>query len=334
MKPTLPWWSVLLLSTLAITSCGLLNSGGTTTNKPIGTITARISSVGAQYDQDYNMAADDSGVWIHNGVQGIVTRIDPHTNTVIATIPVEDGPGQIGIGTDAVWVVSGGNYDTSTVSKIDLHTNKVVDAIHFPPNRFLTVSPAGVWVGSYLRNVVTRIDPYTDQVVATIAINNLPTFLSYGAGTVWTCNHGVNGLNRIDPLTNQVATQIDIGLVDGLQCGGVVAEDDAVWLTPYYGADSQGNDLAPDHLVERVDPATNKVVARITLPADLDKPIAADAHGVWVFDYHKGLFRIDPRTNTYLGMLEIPNAAGVAVGAGSVWCATGDGTVLRIEPTV
>jgi streptogramin lyase len=334
MKRSMFYWSILLLTALTITSCGLLSSGGATTSKPIGAISAKISSIGAQYDQDYSMVANDSGVWIHNGVEGIVARIDPQTNTVVATIPVDDGYGQIGIGTDAVWVVSRASNFKSTVSKIDPRSNKVVDVISLPPpNASLAVSPNAVWVGSYLQNTVRRIDPQTDQIVATIALNNLPAYMSYGAGTVWTCNQGVNGLNRIDPQTNQVLIQMDIGLADGLECGGVVAGDDAVWLTPYYGADSQGNDLAPDHLVERVDPATNSVVGRITLPANLDRPIAADARNVWVFDHQKGLFRIDARTNEYLGMLAIPNAAGVAVGAGSVWCATSDGAVMRVDPT-
>ena len=62
--------------------------------------------------------------------------------------------------------------------------------------------------------------------------------------------------------------------------------------------------------------------------------IAADAHGVWAVDRSQGLFRIDPKTNTYVGTLAMPNVAGMAVAAGSIWCATSDGTVLRVEPSL
>ena len=53
-----------------------------------------------------------------------------------------------------------------------------------------------------------------------------------------------------------------------------------------------------DGQVERIDPATNTVTAKITAPATLEVMIAADAHGVWVLDRQQGLFRIDPKTNT------------------------------------
>jgi DNA-binding beta-propeller fold protein YncE len=236
----------------------------------------------------------------------------------------------VAIGTDAVWVV---NHDESTVSKIDPRTNTVVDTIHLPPPiGTVTVTPGALWVGSYAHNTITRIDPHTDEVVTTLARNEGPTFLAYAAGTIWSCNRGKPGLTRIDPQTNAVVTQVDVGSASGLVCGGMAAEDDVVWAIPFLP--DLGDEIQPDGMVERIDPATNSVTATITVPAYLELMMAADARGVWVLDRQKGLFRINPQTNTYVGALAMPNLAGVAVAAGSVWCATDDGTVLRVEPTV
>jgi YVTN family beta-propeller protein len=329
VKRFMLWWSALALCLLTITSCGSTNAGSKAPS--IGRISARISSVGVLSQDDlYDIAADDTAVWVHNGPRGIVTRIDTKTNAVVATISVGLGFGQVAIGIDAVWVV---NHDDSTVDKIDPHTNNVVDTIDLPPPiGTVTVTPDAIWVASFARNTITRIDPHTDKVVTTLARNDGPTFLAYRAGTIWTCNRGAPGLTRIDPQTNQVVTQIDIGSAQGLVCGGMVAEDDAVWAIPFLG--SQGDEIIPTGQVERIDPATNTVTAKITVPAYLELMIAADAHGVWVLDRQKGLFRIDPKTNKFVGALAIPNAAGAAVAAGSVWCATDDGTVLRVEPTL
>jgi virginiamycin B lyase len=321
---------LLCLSALALTVLTITSCGSATSNSPaskVGRISARISlSGGVSADDYYDMAADDTAIWVHNP-GGTVTRIDPKTNAIVATITVGRGFGQMAIGSDAVWVV---NHDYATVSKIDRQTNKVVDTIDLHgPIGTVTVTPDAVWVGSLAQNAITRIDPRTDKVVATLARNDGPTFLAYKAGTIWTCNRGTPGLSRINPQTNQVVTQIDVGA--GLVCGGMAAEDDTVWVAPFLGGNG-GDEVIPAGVVERIDPATNTVIAKITTPAYLEVMIAADAHGVWALDRQQGLFRIDPRTNTFVGKLAMPNVAGVAVAAGSVWCATDDGAVLRVEP--
>jgi YVTN family beta-propeller protein len=319
--------SALALCLLAITSCGSTTSRSASA---VGRITARISSVGAlSQDDNYDIAADDTAVWVHNETKGTVTRIDPKTNAVVATITVGLGIGQMAIGTDAVWVVS---HDYGSVSKIDPQTNKVVDTIDLNgPIATVTVTPDALWVGSFALNTIVRIDLHTDKVVTTLARDEGPTFLAYKAGTIWTCNRGEPGLTRINPQTNQVAAQIDVGA--GLICGGMAAEDDTVWALPFLSSNNGDAGISSGQ-VERIDPATNTVTAKITVPAYLELMMAADAHGVWVLDRQQGLFRIDPKTNTYVGKLAMSNVAGVAVGAGSVWCATGDGTVLRVEPTL
>src|SRR5262249_18553170 len=58
--------------------------------------------------------------------RGMVTRIDPRPNAVVATIPAGAHPFSIAVGEGAVWVANRRGF---TISRIDPHTNKVVASI-------------------------------------------------------------------------------------------------------------------------------------------------------------------------------------------------------------
>jgi streptogramin lyase len=124
--------------------------------------------------------------------------------------------------------------------------------------------------------------------------------------------------------------QIDIGSANDVFCGGLSASDGVVWV--------ELMDYTQDHAVglARIDPATNRVSATVPLLASISvDALAADAQGVWVADPEVGLFRIASQTNQAVSLLPIIRGAGLALGAGSVWLATNDGTgtLLRIAPT-
>jgi YVTN family beta-propeller protein len=86
--------------------------------------------------------------------------------------------------------------------------------------------------------------------------------------------------------------------------------------------------------VVRIDPKTNKVARRISLPG---RPfaLAYGAGSVWVADREANtMARIDPRTNRITKRITIGfQSYGAAFGAGSVWVTSeADGTVRRISP--
>jgi YVTN family beta-propeller protein len=86
--------------------------------------------------------------------------------------------------------------------------------------------------------------------------------------------------------------------------------------------------------VVRIDPATNRVARRISLPG---RPfgLAYGAGSIWVADRSANVMaRIDPRTNRVTRRITIGfDNYGVAFGAGSVWVTSeADGTVRRISP--
>jgi DNA-binding beta-propeller fold protein YncE len=167
-----------------------------------------------------------------HGDSDLVARIDLETNRVLAQIPVKESPSRkrIAATDDAVWVTSTGTLeridpDTNTVvATVDLHDRPVsaiaadtaavwAVAITEPPDK------AGEWTGT-----LVRIDAATNEIVAEIPLG--PEVAGYedevmlGAGSVWVlgvrwfehedAEYG-SDLIRIDPATNQIAARIPIG---------------------------------------------------------------------------------------------------------------------------
>lgn len=301
-----------------------------------GTVSVTFSSIcPANADASIWVAADDSAAWVYNANTGIVTRIDPATNTIAATITVgarcDQCGGNIAVGDGAVWV---DETMDNTVTRIDPRTNKVVATINANgPSQgqtWLSVTPGAVWVGDYYAGVVSRIDPQTNTVAAAPALSSEPGAIdiSYGAGSLWLCDyHRTPGLLRLDPTTLQVQAQIDVSQSQGFGCVVTSADDNAVWVQ------AKGHEGYPV-LLERVDPATNRVTCAATPPGAADASLAVNAQGAWYFETTQlGLFRLDPQTCKAVAQLAMTGGAGgLGLGDGSIWVANQNGIVSRIKP--
>jgi YVTN family beta-propeller protein len=71
------------------------------------------------------LAVGDGGVWVQNNGDSSVSRIDPATDTVLATIHVSGRPiqgGDIAVGGGSVWA----RVSDVLVAQIDIATNTVV----------------------------------------------------------------------------------------------------------------------------------------------------------------------------------------------------------------
>ena len=107
----------------------------------------------------------------------------------------------------------------------------------------------------------------------------------------------------------------------------VLVTDDAVWLAS-----------TKPYSVQRVDPATNKVVAKISLSGEACSGLASGFDSVWVPICGKkaSLARVDARTNKISFILPIGPAGaegGITASADSVWMVTDkNGTLSRIDP--
>jgi Tol biopolymer transport system component len=286
------------------------------------------------------IAIGEEGVWVTT-VDAVV-RLDPQTADVVARIDLAEadsaipGGGEgIAVGFGSVWVANP-EHDprspqgtTGGVARIDPETNRAVDSVVFTertPTQ-VAVGEGAVWVTT--GDAVTRLDPETLEIEATISMNRRPgdlipvlTDIAVGEGAVWVVAaveppHQGNAIARIDPRTNRVVALVElVGRASEVAIG-----EGAVWALE----EEPG-------VVVRIDPTTNSEVARIDLPgAD---GLATAEGSIWVgyIDLPGGVAMIDPGINQELRVITLESRpTDVAVAGGVVWAvAYAEGAVFRV----
>jgi YVTN family beta-propeller protein len=280
------------------------------------------------------------------------------TKSLLTTFPRSTGPienvparaglvkGTIGnpnltvtvIGFGKVWVVDQpwrmvrGLYHAhrAQVLSIDLRTHRMVGKpVAVGRGAWgIGVGAGSVWVVNADDGTVSRIDPNSRRVVATIDVGgrNLGRLI-VTHGMVWVVRDDYDKsrggeLIRIDPATNTVAGRTLLGKN---MCGGfgIVAAKDAIWIS----ADAQGT-------VIRIDPATGRLVARIRMKgAPIGPVIAHDA--VWVVNEAEGptrMWRVDPATNEASPVRDLAGDDWMLEPrAGRLWTTDGS-TIQMIDP--
>jgi YVTN family beta-propeller protein len=305
-------------------------------------VTARI-----RLDRQVGYVAIGFGAIWATGEDRLV-RVDLRTNQVVATIPMRQGDlfgggGSIAFGEGAVWVTSWVTSGEDVVYRVDPATNHVTASIPVPAGPLEVVVAAGtVWVTHGAdpgEGFVTRIDARTNKLLTPIQVPTNPGPIRSGLDAVWVVDCCTFG--RIDPRRGTVTQSHPVGDIWAVGGG-------ALWGTYTNGTDESG--------VQRVDPDTGRVLARIPIPHDL-----AMAYGLgtlWVAQNTSSppvspgpgssgnldrstpgrLYRIDPTTNRVLGQpLTLPGIVpapylGVVVGEGTVLVVDfGRKTLIRIE---
>jgi DNA-binding SARP family transcriptional activator len=283
-------------------------------------------------------------VWVRTGL--VLDRIDAATNRVVARIRV---PGahelyhtEVATGEGAVWT---SNIGAGSVTRVDPESNAIVATIPVWPSNNCAQdqalakcsSPIGIattdgaiWVALHRVWKVVRIDPATNEVVATIPIGvgpaqAGPSALTAAKGQVYVGGNAWYGgdrfLKRIDAATNAVArvTSTSTG------CDWKAADGAHVWLAvggcgPY----ARGS-------VIDIDASAGSAVGRVRLGA-VPVAVAAGLGSIWAVTGDNELLRIDPATHRITGRLSFPpGMALLTTGAGAVWLACQNGTIYRIE---
>jgi YVTN family beta-propeller protein len=186
------------------------------------------------------IALGAGSVWV--GDLGFVTRVDPATGKVLATIHV-DSTGQSGVAVtdEAVWALG-----FPGIVRIDPKTNAIVTTIPVAQNvagggpspTALATGEGAVWVANRFvppngiapsgkRGTVSRIDPRTNAIVATIPVGYDPFEIAVGEGAIWVANRTGFTVSRIDPRTNHVVATIRIGN----RPQGIAVGEGAVWVS-------------------------------------------------------------------------------------------------------
>ena len=304
-------------------------------------------------DSTQYMAIGAGSLWLPNASNGTITRLDLNKSKVVAVIAVSSDPQSAPYDADPQSVAASGEQIWFTdrarraVSCIDPKTHRIVERI---PVGFASFSIAidgdTLWIAGVDHDVVARVDTKENRVLKKIDLP-APVGIVVGAGSVWVSEMGPHvdkpsKLARIDPQTNEVLKEIPL---ESSHPQSIAFGAGSVWI-----ANGEGSCT-----VSRVDPETNKEVARIDTGLSMFD-VAVGGGSVWAAgnvlkspgcketNKEGALVRIDPTTNKVVGRTNVRGAFGVAATNDEAWMFSGfdrggglrggkfSGAVTRIEP--
>ena len=277
--------------------------------------------------QPQGITFGDGTLWVANRTSGTVTRVDPATLAVTATIIVplaklvQYAFGHCWVGDDSL---------SSTIHKIDPVTNTVVAT----KSTVFTLEDLS-FNGTYLYYTFTYFG-----VAAMVALDPTTLVNSGGVSGVSTVTAGATGANslwisdtsgiikRYDETTR--ALQATITLPAGSYANVLTYSFGSIWAGVVLGN-------SPFSSVERIDPATNTIIAATMDFGNSFTPLyfATQTAFLWVGVTGYQVWQIDPSSNTFTDSLNLPslqNPAGMGTDSSNdVWVSYGSG-IHRIEP--
>src|SRR6266542_673026 len=184
------------------------------------------------------VAAERNAVWAAHGCA--VSRVDPHTNRVVATIglpPVRGGCWVAGMaaGTGALWV----SQSSERLLRVDPHSRRVVATLALVGVGAPVVTDVGVWAECCWTGINTahptgslvRIDPARNRQVRAV-FEDAPSLvgesLVAAGGEVWATSGTT--LLALGDTSRQVSLDELGGPDDSAPVSDLAASPDAVWV--------------------------------------------------------------------------------------------------------
>lgn len=212
-------------------------------------------------------------VWVGScGDAPTITRIDPRTAKIVATIPLAAGSdlreeSSLAAGEGGVWALTGD--PKPKIVKIDPATDTIA-ATYDQPRGSAAIRAAygALWVTDAPAGKLLHLDPKDAKVVAEIPVGQVPRFLAVGENGVWVMNQLDATVSHVDPKTDKVVATIPVGN-GGIDGGDIAVGVGSVWVR------------VSDALVVRIDPKTDTVVGRYD-PRSGSGSVAADDEAAWI----------------------------------------------------
>jgi YVTN family beta-propeller protein len=155
-----------------------------------------------------SLAAGDGGIWVASLLAGTVSLIDPHTRQVTASAALPDGAVRLVVGPGGIWV--SGQTDTLTL----VNPRPVGVSLQWRAVRVgrgplgVGVGAGSVWVANVQSGTVSRVDPGSVRVAATIPVGGTgatapasPEIVAVWQDRVWVADEQQGVVVALDPAT-------------------------------------------------------------------------------------------------------------------------------------
>jgi YVTN family beta-propeller protein len=138
-----------------------------------------------------DVAVGGGSVWLVSSAETVIrvsgATVDPTGEASIGVTPTA-----LAIGGGSIWVAAAAPYGShAAVWRFDPITARVTQTttlgkvVGYPPTLEIAFGEGAVWVASYDVGTVTRLDPVTGNVVATIRLGGHPSGIAVGAKRIW-----------------------------------------------------------------------------------------------------------------------------------------------------
>lgn len=221
------------------------------------------------------LALRDGVLWVANGAEGTVSRLDAETGAPLGEpTMVGRGPAAIEFSADTAWIP---NAADGTVSRLDIETGEPIGT-PIPVGglaRDIAIGSSEAWVITAVDGLLVRLDLTTGRVIAD------PEFIGYGPqsitiadGVAWIVNTLDRAVVRLDEATGE---RIGEPIPVGAGATDVLAAHGAIWIS----STTEGT-------VRRLDPQTGALLApptRVDVQPQIGGgpyALAATADAVWV----------------------------------------------------
>jgi virginiamycin B lyase len=198
---------------------------------------------------------------------------------------------------------------------------------------WLAMGENQVWTNSRAQDLVSRMDPYTNETVAVVPVRSPCAGLVIAEGTLWVPSCTDGAIYRIDTRTNMIVARVPV--TPAHNEGGISYGAGSIWMPSAPPGSPSASPAATGYgAITRVDPATNGITAVIPLPAGSYTSVFGFGR-VWVSSTEKHVVSvIHPASNKVIAEIPVDTAPRfMSAGEGYVWTLNqGKGTVTKIDP--
>jgi class 3 adenylate cyclase len=215
--------------------------------------------------------------WVAPLEGNTVEAIDPVDHTVTKKISTLERTGRLAQGLGKLWIPIGVGNDWR-VEAIDPRAcggnacDPSINAETGSEGYTIGVGEGAAWTSDPGEFAVSRVDPVTGRT-SKITLPGLPnpSGIGFGFQSVWVADTWNGVVYRIDPATLEIIATVHVTAPDDISpFSDVVELDGSMWVS------------SPSlHSIERIDPDTNTVQSRISLPYEPEILLAAYG-SLWV----------------------------------------------------
>lgn len=207
----------------------------------------------------------DDAIWAFE-LHGAV-RIDPTTNAAMhLDLVAESGGGESFFGAVAYGSIWVSDFSLSEVRRFDM-SGTLIETIETPSPAGILASDGAIWVADHRSGSVSRIDPATNAIVATVVVGSTgrrgPERLIAADDRIWVGNPRDGTIVGIDPATNTSVGTIPVA-PPGNPCGDIASFGDRLYVSG----------CAVVAALSVVDIATMTAVGSPDMPGNVTGPVA------------------------------------------------------------